>query len=137
MTTIGMAGSQRPDVAHRLEPVHAGHENVEEQQVELARLEQSERLVAVAGHCDVMTGPLQKQPDRELYGRIVIHDQDVGQIPNPPGRMRGQIGGDQVKAPNVKLLRGFCSACKHFAAGQPRQPGSLLRCTRTYARLCA
>jgi hypothetical protein len=67
-------------VAHRLQPVHAGHEDVEKQEVELAGLEQCKSLVAVAGDGDVMTGPLQKQPDGDLHGRVVIHDQDVGHV---------------------------------------------------------
>jgi hypothetical protein len=35
----------------------------------------------------VMTSPLQEQPNRHLHGRIVIHDQDVGHVWYPPGRM--------------------------------------------------
>lgn len=48
---------------------------------ELAGLEQGERGVAVAGDRHVMSCPFQEQPDGVLYGRILIHDQDVGQIP--------------------------------------------------------
>jgi hypothetical protein len=67
----------RPDVAHGLQPVHSGHEDIEEQQIELTGFEQRERLVAVAGRRHLMPGPFQHQPDRDLHGRVVIHDQDV------------------------------------------------------------
>jgi hypothetical protein len=51
---------------------------------------------SAAGDCDVMTGPLQNQPDRDLHGRVVIHDQDVGQLKNPPDRMGSPA--TQIKA---------------------------------------
>jgi len=72
--------------------------------------------VAIAGDHHVMAGPLQEQPDRDLHGRIVIHDQDVGHVKNPPGRA-GRFRRPQIKPSNTKLLRGFCPACKHFAIG--------------------
>lgn len=36
--------------------------------------------VAIAGGRHVMTSPFQQQPDGDLYGRIVPHDQDAGHV---------------------------------------------------------
>lgn len=40
---------------------------------------------AIAGDCDVMTCSLREQPDRDLHGRVVIHDQDVGHVKKSSG----------------------------------------------------
>ena len=60
---------------HRLESIHARHENVEKQQVEIAGLEQGDALSSVAGGDHAVAGPLQQKADGGLDRRVVIHDQ--------------------------------------------------------------
>lgn len=50
----------QPDQPHRLKPVHAGHENIEKQQIEIAALQLIEAAAAVAGGDHLMAGPLQQ-----------------------------------------------------------------------------
>ena len=70
---------------HRLEPIHARHENVEKQQVEIAGLEQGDALSSVAGGDHAVAGPLQQKADGGLDRCIVIHDQYSCQLSNSPG----------------------------------------------------
>src|SRR5206468_11674655 len=76
-----------------------------------------ESLAAIAGEGDVMTGPLQKQPDRDLHGRVVIHDQDVGHLKNL------RVGQGCSLQPKSNLqMRNCCADCA--------QPASTSRPTR-------
>ncbi len=64
------------DHPHGLEPVHARHEDVEEQEIEIAGLAQREPLASVAGGDHAMAGAFQQQAHGSLNGSIVIHDQN-------------------------------------------------------------
>ena len=60
---------------HGLEPIHARHENVEQQQVEIAGFELGDALSSVCRRDHAVVGPLQQEPDSGLNSRIVIYDQ--------------------------------------------------------------
>ena len=68
-----------PNHPHRLKPVHARHEDVEEQQVESSDFELIDPLPAAAGDDDLVSGPLQQEPDGNLNGLVIVHDQDFRQ----------------------------------------------------------
>lgn len=60
-------GVPLPDQPHGLEPVHARHEDIEEQQVEILALELIQSAAAVIGGKDLMPGALQQQADDGLH----------------------------------------------------------------------
>ena len=72
-------GVPLPDQPHGLEPVHARHEDIEEQQVEILALELIQSAAAVIGGKDLMPGALQQQADDGLHRGIVVDDQDFRQ----------------------------------------------------------
>ncbi len=61
---------------HGFDAVHARHENIEKQQIEVAGLEHRQPLAAVVGHYRAMTGALEQKPDSRLDRSVVVHDQD-------------------------------------------------------------
>jgi hypothetical protein len=71
---------------HRFQPVHARHENIEQQQIEIAGLEDRQRLASIAGDDDAVPGPFQQKPDRRLDGDVIVDDQIVATA-DPPRRM--------------------------------------------------
>lgn len=80
----------QPHQPHRLEPVHAGHENIEEQQVEVAAKQLIEAAAAVAGGDHLMADPLQQQPHGGLNRRVVINDENFRQGRLAPVRMESR-----------------------------------------------
>jgi hypothetical protein len=70
---------------HGFQPVHARHEDIEEQEVELPGLEQRQPLAAIAGNVNAVTCPFQQNPDGRLHGDIIIDDQDLCQSISPFG----------------------------------------------------
>ncbi len=104
--------SQHADVTHRLQPVHAGHEDIEKQQVEPAGLEQRKPLAAIAGDGDVMTG-------LSRSSRIVIWTAGSSSTIRMLATSEilragwGVSSRPQIKPSKTKLLRGSISACKH------------------------
>ena len=90
---------------HRLEPIHARHEDVEKQQVEIAGLEQGDALLSVAGGDHAMAGPLQQKADGGLHRCIVIHDQYSCQLPNSPADLwKGSTASSEF-CRNLALLQ--------------------------------
>jgi hypothetical protein len=66
------------DVAHGLQPIHARHEDIKAQQIEVAVFELGQSLAAVAGDVDTMAGALQQKPNCQLNGWIIINYQNFG-----------------------------------------------------------
>ena len=64
---------------HRLQPIHSGHEDIEDQEVEISGFKYRKPFAPVAGDHDAVTGPLQHDPDRRLHRGVVVHDQEVRQ----------------------------------------------------------
>lgn len=64
-----------PDQPHGLKPVHAGHENIEKQQVKIAAFELIQRAPPVAGGDNPMPGPFQQQPDGGLDRSVIVGDE--------------------------------------------------------------
>jgi hypothetical protein len=66
------------DVAHGLQPIHARHEDIQAQEIEIAGFELGKSLAAIAGDVDTMASPFQQEPNCQLNGWIVIHYQNLG-----------------------------------------------------------
>jgi hypothetical protein len=66
------------DVAHSLQPIHARHEDIQAQQVEIARFELGKSLAAIAGDVNTMASAFQQESNCQLNGWIVIHYQNLG-----------------------------------------------------------
>ena len=71
---IGISGLPLVNQPHGLEPVHARHENIEEQEVEASLLECRKPFAAVTGDDHAVPGALQQEPDRHLHRSIVVND---------------------------------------------------------------
>ena len=66
------------DVAHGLQPIHAWHEDIEAQQIEVAVFELGQPFAAIAGDVDTMASALQQKPNCQLDGWIIVHYQNFG-----------------------------------------------------------
>ena len=66
------------DVAHGLQTIHARHEDIQAQQIELASLELGDPLAAVAGDVNAVARPFQHKPNCQLNGRIIVHYHNSG-----------------------------------------------------------
>jgi hypothetical protein len=67
------------DQPHGFQPVHSGHEDIEEQEIEIPGFEQRKAPAAVAGGVNAVTCPFQQNPDGRLHGNIIVDDQDLCQ----------------------------------------------------------
>lgn len=66
------------DVAHGLKPIHAGHEDIQTQQIEVAVFELGQSLEAIAGDVNTMASAFQQKPNCQLNGWIIINYQNLG-----------------------------------------------------------
>jgi hypothetical protein len=66
------------DVAHGLQPIHARHEDIQAQEIEIAGFELGKSLAAIAGDVNTMASPFQQQPNCQLNGCIIVHYQNLG-----------------------------------------------------------
>src|SRR6266568_3360092 len=66
------------DVAHGLQPIHARHEDIQAQEIEIAGFELCKSFAAIAGDVNTMASPFQQEPNCQLNGRIIVHYQNLG-----------------------------------------------------------
>ena len=66
------------DVAHGLQPIHARHEDIQAQQIEVAVFELGQSLAAIAGDIDAMPSAFQQEPNCQLNSWIIVHYQNFG-----------------------------------------------------------
>src|SRR5437016_397007 len=66
------------DVAHGLQPIHARHEDIQAQEIEIAGFELGKPFAAVAGDVDTVASPFQQEPICQLDGWIIVHYQNLG-----------------------------------------------------------
>ena len=66
-----------PRAAGDLEPVDAGHEDVEDHRVGLVASRAGERLAAVVRELDLVALELERAPQRLAHGALVVDDQDL------------------------------------------------------------
>jgi hypothetical protein len=66
------------DVAHGLQPIHARHEDIQAQEIEIAGFELGKSLAAVGGDVNTMASPFQQEPNCQLNGWVIVHYQNLG-----------------------------------------------------------
>jgi len=82
-----------PDHSHGLKSIHSRHEDIQENQIEIAGLAQLHAFSSIVGGDYAMPGALEEQADGHLDRRIVIHNQNFSQSKKFSGRCRNQING--------------------------------------------
>ena len=86
-----------PDGGRGLHPVHHGHLDVHQDHVEPVVLQHADRLLAVAGHLDLVPAPLE-EADRQLLVDGVVLDQEQAERLAATARGLGRAGGRGVAA---------------------------------------
>ena len=71
---------------HRFQPVHFRHENVHDEQVEVAGFEYLQAFVAVIRDDDAVAIPLKQKLHGRQYGTVIVDSQDIRHRQFPPRR---------------------------------------------------
>ena len=91
------------DMTHGLQPIHAGHEDVEAQQIEVAVFELGQSLAAIAGDVDTMASTFQQKPNCQLNSWIVVNYQYFGHENLSTEAESGPTGSCK-ESPNLRAI---------------------------------
>jgi hypothetical protein len=89
---------------HRFQPVHARHEDIEKQQVEIAGLEYRKSVAAIIGNDNTVPGPFQQQPDGRLNRAVIVNNQNF--------RQRLSLRSERGIMGNGRLQRSLNFRCR-------------------------
>lgn len=119
----GVAGANQ---SRRLEPVEAGHVDVEEDHRELTLAQSVQSLLAGPGLDEIGTEAVEDGAEGEQVGRLVVYQEDAG------GRLRGRVVGVlMVQGVRHVLSSEGRTAAQGGSWGRPaRGRGAILRTNR-------
>jgi hypothetical protein len=90
--------------SQRFEAVHARHEDVENQEIERFGVEQIETATAVTGGNNIVTGSLEKEPQRHPNSIVVVNNKNSCQGRRSAGN---QVNGRLNRYPSSTVVQEF------------------------------
>src|ERR1035437_151576 len=81
---------------HRFQAIHARHEDIEKQQIEVSGFEYRQPFAAIAGADNAVACPLEQKSYGRLDGAVIVHDQNFRHGQPSANTMESMCGCEAV-----------------------------------------